>query len=331
MASVSTPITDGLGRANREPKIGYTSIGMKGDLSEASASGVSWAAIFAGAAVASALSLALLALGAGFGFSAMSAWAGEGASAKVIGAGGIAWIIGTQIVAAAMGGYLAGRLRTKWSGIHNDEVFFRDTAHGFLVWAVCLVATAMLFASGASALVSGAAKASGAVAGAAASAAAAGVGGIAASGNASSGGASGLGVMSSAGRYVVDTLYRPDRSATANAVAVPGTSADDSATRSEVMRIISNGVTDMTAADKTYVSQLIAAKAGVTPAEAEKRVNDLITQVKAKEVAAREAVDAARKAAAKLSLWTFLGLLIGAFSASFAATIGGRQRDNVYA
>ena len=329
MASVSTPITDGLGRANREPKIGYTSIGMKGDLSEASASGVSWAAIFAGAAVASALSLALLALGAGFGFSAMSAWAGEGASAKVIGAGGIAWIIATQIVAAAMGGYLAGRLRIKWSGIHNDEVFFRDTAHGFLVWAVCLVATAMLFASGASALVCGAAKVGGAVAGAAASAAAAGVGGIAASGNAASGGASGLGAMSSAGSYVVDTLFRQDRSA--NAVAVPSTSADDSATRSEVMRIISNGVTDMSAADKTYVSQLIAAKAGVTPAEAEKRVNDLITQVKAKEIAAREAVDAARKAAAKLSLWTFLGLLIGALSASFAATIGGRQRDSVYA
>ena len=116
-----------------------------------------------------------------------------------------------------------------------------------------------------------------------------------------------------------------------NAAAVPAASMDDSATRAEVMRIIANGVTDMSAADKTYVSQLIAAKAGVTPAEAEKRVNDLITQVKSKEIAAREAVDAAREAAAKLSLWTFLGLLIGAFCASFAATIGGRQRDNVYA
>ena len=234
MSNASTPITDGLGRANREPKNIYSGIVGKGDLSEASGSGVSWAAIFAGAAVAAALSLALLALGAGFGFSAMSAWAGEGASAKVIGAGGIAWIIATQIVAAAMGGYLAGRLRTKWSGIHNDEVFFRDTAHGFLVWAVCLVATAMLFASGASALVSGAAKAGGSVAGAAASAAAAGVGGIAASGNAASGnaalgGASGLGVMNTAGNYVVDTLFRPDRRATANAIAVPGASADDSA------------------------------------------------------------------------------------------------------
>lgn len=97
------------------------------------------------------------------------------------------------------------------------------------------------------------------------------------------------------------------------------------------MRIISNGVTEMSAADKSYLSQLIVSKAGITSAEAEKRVNDLITQIKSTEIAAREAADTARKAAAKLSLWTFLGLLIGAFCASFAATIGGRQRDNVYA
>lgn len=51
-----------------------------------------------------------------------------------------------------MGGYLAGRLRTKWTGVHNDEVYFRDTAHGFLSWSVALVVTAAFLASAATAL-----------------------------------------------------------------------------------------------------------------------------------------------------------------------------------
>jgi hypothetical protein len=322
MASAINPITDGLGRANREPRSGFTNIGVKGELSEAHASGVSWSAVFAGAAVASALSLALLVLGAGLGFSAMSPWAGSGASASTLGAASIAWLIGMQIIATAMGGYLAGRLRTKWSGVHTDEVFFRDTAHGFLVWAVGLVITASMLASAASTLAGGVAKSGGAIATAA-------IGGAAANSNVASATTGASGVVTSAGNYLVDTLFRPDRAASGAAAASAAT--DDSATRAEVMRIISNGVTDMPAADKTYLSQLIATRTGVAPADAEKRVNDLITQIKAKETAAREAADTARKAAAKVSLWTFLGLLIGAFCASFAATIGGRQRDSVFA
>jgi hypothetical protein len=320
MASAINPITDGLGRANREPRSGFTNVGVKGELSEAHASGVSWSAVFAGAAVASALSLALLVLGAGLGFSAMSPWAGSGASASTLGAASIAWLIGMQIISTAMGGYLAGRLRTKWSGVHTDEVFFRDTAHGFLVWAVGLVITASMLASAASTLAGGIAKSGGAVATAA-------IGGAAANSNVASATTGASGVVTSAGNYLVDTLFRPDRASTTTSVVA----TDDSATRAEVMRIISNGVTDMPATDKTYLSQLIATRTGVAPADAEKRVNDLITQIKAKENAAREAADTARKAAAKVSLWTFLGLLIGAFCASFAATIGGRQRDNVVA
>jgi hypothetical protein len=325
MSTVSNPMTDGLGRANREPKPGFINIGAKSNLSESNDSGVSWAAIIAGAAVASALSLALLALGAGLGFSAMSPWAGQGATASSIGAASIVWLIGMQVVAAAMGGYLAGRLRTKWAGIHTDEVFFRDTAHGFLVWAVGLVITASMLASAASMLAGGVAKAGTAVVGASVGGMAAGVGGAAAS-TSSAGGA-----ITGAGNYLVDTLFRTDRVVGAPSTAASAVAgADDSATRAEVLRIIANGVNEMPTTDKAYLSQLIAARTGIAPADAEKRVTDLITQIKSKEVAAREAADSARKAAAKLSLWTFVGLLIGAFCASFAATIGGRQRDNVY-
>jgi hypothetical protein len=116
---------------------------------EANASGVSWAAVAAGAFVAAALSLILLSLGTGLGFSGVSPWSNNGASASALGSGAIVWLILTQILASALGGYLGGRLRTKWTGIHTDEVYFRDTAHGLLVWAVGMVITAGFLASSA--------------------------------------------------------------------------------------------------------------------------------------------------------------------------------------
>ncbi len=106
-----------------------------------SSSGVSWSAVVGGAFVTAALSLIMLALGAGFGLSSVSPWSNVGVSASTAGSIAIFWLILTEIVASAMGGYLAGRLRTKWHTIHNDEVHFRDTANGFLVWAVAVVLT----------------------------------------------------------------------------------------------------------------------------------------------------------------------------------------------
>src|SRR5256885_1932303 len=106
---------------------------------EGYASAVSWGAVIAGAFASAALSLILLALGAGFGLSATSPWSNVGASASRVGVGAIIWLIIVQIMAFAIGGYIAGRMRTKWVGVHTDEVYFRDTAHGFLVWAVGIV------------------------------------------------------------------------------------------------------------------------------------------------------------------------------------------------
>jgi hypothetical protein len=89
---------------------------------------VSWGAIAAGAAAAATLSLIMLILGVGLGLSTVSPWAHDGQSATTFGVSTILWVTLTQLVSSAMGGYLAGRLRTKWSGIHTDEVYFRDTA-----------------------------------------------------------------------------------------------------------------------------------------------------------------------------------------------------------
>src|ERR1700677_2996467 len=114
---------------------------------EAHSSGVAWAAVIAGAFVAAALSLILLALGAGIGLSAISPWAGAGASGSAVSKGAIVWMILMEIISSAFGGYLAGRLRTKWVQLHTDEVFFRDTAHGFLAWALATVVGAIFLAS----------------------------------------------------------------------------------------------------------------------------------------------------------------------------------------
>ncbi len=123
--------------------VGFTQTSyLNPDVDDSNSSGVSWGAVIAGAFVAAALSLALLALGTGIGMSSISPWANSGASAAKVSGGAIVWFVAMQLIAFSIGGYLAGRLRTKWVNIHTHEVYFRDTAHGFLVWAVGTVITA---------------------------------------------------------------------------------------------------------------------------------------------------------------------------------------------
>lgn len=255
---------------------------------EAHSSGLSWAAVIAGAFVAAALSLILLALGGGAGLSSVSPWSGMGSAATRIGVVAILWLILTQIVASALGGYLAGRLRTRWVNAHTDEVYFRDTAHGFLVWAVGIVMTAGFLGSAATAMVGGSAQPTSAQ--------------------------SERGTVEPHA-YYVDLLLRS---------SPPNPERSDAVTRSEVGRIFAHALAQPEAADDDtgYLTQVVVAKTGLSRAEAEKRVADNLAQ-------ARQAADTARKAVAHALYWIFLALLVGAFSASFAATIGGRQRDHV--
>lgn len=263
---------------------------------EAKASGVSWGAVVAGAFVAMALSLILLALGTGVGLSAGAFWSNAGATGTAIGIGALIWLIVVEVISSSTGGYIAGRLRTKWVSIHSHEVYFRDTAHGFLVWAVAVVATGALLGTAAASM-----------AGGAATAAAAGAGAAPASADARS--------LNSNG-YFADALFR-----TPNLAA----QRSDSATyRDEANLILLNGLRKgaLSTADTTYLGELVAARTGMTIQQSEQRV----TQVFSDDMAA---ADAARKAGAHLLYWLFVALLIGAYCASHAATIGGAQRDKV--
>lgn len=262
---------------------------------EANSSGVSWAAVIGGGFVTAALSLILLALGAGLGLSSVSPWSNVGVSASTIGTAAILWLIFMQIISSSMGGYLAGRLRTKWANIHTDEVYFRDTAHGFLAWAVALVITAAFLAAAAASMV-----------GATASSAAGGTGratGVQAEGR-----------EFDPNEYFIDTLFRSES-------AKPD--SNSTSVRGEAGRIFANALRQGDiSADKSYLAQLVAARTGLSQADAEKRVSDVFAR-------AQQTADTARKTVAHSLLWAFLALLIGAFCASFAATIGGRQRDHV--
>jgi hypothetical protein len=106
-------------------------------------SAVSWEAIWAGAAATVATLFVLISLGAGFGWKMAPRWP-SGVSAEdfspVLGAAYVA----CQVVASMLGGYLAGRLRTKWLHVHDHEVHFRDTAHGLLAWATSVVGLLVL-------------------------------------------------------------------------------------------------------------------------------------------------------------------------------------------
>ena len=120
---------------------------------------VSWGAILAGAVAAAALSFVLLILGFGLGLSIVSPWDGRGVSAAAIGVTGILWITFTQIAASGLGGYLVGRLRTRWTDVQADEVYFRDTAHGLVTWSIATLLAAVVFTGSLATVVSGGAKA----------------------------------------------------------------------------------------------------------------------------------------------------------------------------
>jgi hypothetical protein len=261
---------------------------------EPAVSGVSWPAVAAGAVASCAITLVLLALGTGLGLSAVSPWGNSGVSTTTFKIGTGLYFIVMAMISSAIGGYIAGRLRTKWTGVHGDEVYFRDTAHGFLAWAFASVLGAVLLASPATSLIGGAA--SGATEAAANSAQ-------------SSGPMDGY----------VDTLLRSDTPAAAG-------SANPQDSRGELVRLFTtsyrNG-TELNPADRTYVAKVVAARTGLPQADAEKRVTEVTNQVKSD-------LDKARKNAAQLALWLTAALFIGAFSAALAATEGGGLRDGTW-
>jgi hypothetical protein len=295
-----------------------TSLGesVAGELIGGTASAVSWQAILAGATAAAALSLILLVLGVGLGLSAVSPWSGVGASAKAISWSAIIWIAFAAFASSGLGGYLAGRLRIRWRAVHTDEVYFRDTAHGFLAWAVATLLTAAVLST-----VSGTVLGLGVTGGAAAATAE----------------RPGQGEVPSP--YTIDSLFRaaPTAPAAANSKA-SGTTVvqarpDERDGKAEANHIFANSLRSgpLPAEDASYLGQLLMQRTGMTEQEAEARVNTTYASAQKRlqdaEARTKSLADEARKNGAYASLWVFVSLLLGAFTASLMATVGGRRRD----
>jgi hypothetical protein len=277
-----------------------------------------WGAIIAGAVVAVAVSLVLLTLGTGLGFASVSPWPERGISATGFTVDGTIWLIVTQWLSAGVGGYLAGRLRQRWLATHTHEVFFRDTAHGLVTWSVATLVVAMGVASSASAMIRGGAHAASGLAGA-------GTQGLMRSGmprgpmagQESDGGGP-------TGAYDLDKLFRNAAPTTQEPMA---TRSGDGKMEAFHIAVSAGANGNVSTEDKTYLSNLVAAKTGATPEDAQKRVDAFIQSVQDAATKAKAAADEARKSAATAALYTALALLIGAFIASVAAVIGGRLRD----
>jgi len=232
---------------------------------ESSQSSISWSAVIAGAVVSAALALVLLILCVGLKLTTVSPWVAN-TSSTMLGVSTIVAAILVQLIASSIGGYVAGRLRTKWVQVHDDEVYFRDTAHGFIVWALATVVTAGFLTSAATTAVGSAAGAAGTLAV-----------------------ATGM-APGNVANVATNAVTQP-----ASAAAAPSPAAPPS--------------------DGTGAATPAAAPAPAVAA--------------APPTPSPQAVEHARSVAAQSALWTFLALLVGAFAASLAATIGGRQRDRL--
>lgn len=273
---------------------------------ESSKPAIVWGPIFGGALASTGIALILLLLGSGVGLTMVSPWSGQSSSATTVGITAAIWLVVVQWLSSAIGGYLTGRLRTKWVEVHSDEVFFRDTAHGFLSWALATVFVAGFLASSLTSLTSASANAAGQVAQTAVSA-----GASAASAR-----------YTDSTAYFTDALLRP-------AKAADRARSDDGAAAAEISRILLQSAASgqLPDGDKSYIATIISARTGLSETDARNRVDAVLKQIDDAKSAAKEAADKARKTGATTALVGSLSLLVGAFIASAASALGGRQRD----
>jgi hypothetical protein len=252
-------------------------------------SAVSWSAVIAGALTALAVSIIVIALGSGIGLTMASpfSYAPSAGTLTVLGA---VWLVFAQACGYATGGFVAGRLRTNPSVVHSSEVKFRDGANGLVVWAIGVVVSSLLVVAAADA-----------------------VGKTTANLAATAASAGGQSVD-----YFADTLLRadPQKAPAPNSAEV----------RDQVKRIIVTAVAQGNLApdDRSYLAQIVAGQTGVSPDDAQRRVDDVYN--KARE-SLTQAADKARKAGAFFAFWTFMSLLFGAVCATLGGVFGGELRD----
>lgn len=270
------------GRATPAGVTDIAAVAVAGDGS----SYVEWGAVFAGVVAALAVSFVLLTFGSAVGLSAVSPWTSGRGTATALSIGAGFWLILVNVWAFALAGYLAGRMRHRRGDSAGSETAFRDGAHGVTAWAMAVTVGAVVGALAASSIARGALDA---------------------------GAAAARNISTDPVSAATDTLLR-----TSN----PAPNAPVTDVRSEISGILARSTTqgEVSAADRTYLAQLVSARTGLPQAEAEKRVNDTIVTMK-------QVADKARKTAVVIGFITAASLLLGAAAAWWGGTTGGRHRD----
>jgi hypothetical protein len=297
-----------------------------------------WGPIIAGALGAAAISFVLFAFGAALGLSSVSPYPYRGLSASTFFIVAALYMAMVQVVSYAAGGYLAGRMRTPWLDGVVAERHFRDGAHGFAVWAISLIVSGGLLASGAGGVLKTATEAASVV-------------------TAGTGAAAVNRLSMEPSDYATDYLLRPGPAAPAVAAAPAATPAapatmptDGTAAtpapmpaapamqaaapkplmdRAPISRLFVSSLKNgsLAAPDRAYLVQVVSQETGVSQAEAEKRVDQAYVQAKDAEQKARDLANEARKKAALAGFLTAATLALACATACVAAGMGGKDRD----
>jgi hypothetical protein len=301
-----------------------------GVVASAPGSYVEWGAVIAGAIAAAAMSFLLLTFGSAIGLSLSSPWPHSGVSGLTLTILATLFAVVVQVGSFAIGGYIAGRMRKRWHDAAETESQFRDGVHGFLVWSLGLVIGAVIAVGTA-----GSVAKTGAEVGATVAAGVAGAAGAAMASMSGEDREAGL-------AYTVDLLFRPNVAEPATpqtAVPVPGAGMGavspqaDASYRGQALRIMTRGLTsgDVPPRDREYLARLVAARTGMSPQEAQQRVDQTITEARdtaqRAETEARLAADKARKAGILAAFLAAASLLVSAAAAAAGAGLGGRHRD----
>lgn len=262
---------------------------------------VCWGAILAGAFAAAGMTVILATLGTATGLAMVTPWSDSGVSAGTFKIAAGAYLVLTAIISSVVGGYIAGRLRSKWTDAPRQEVLFRDTAHGMVAWAFATVALVAVLGTGTGSLVSS------------------GVSGLFHGASQEASAAAAIAPTD----YYVDMLLRPaPMSPGATPTSTSGQS-DPAATRREISSIFARsfgGGANVSPTDRSYLVQVVARRSGMSEADADKRVADVTTQTKTY-------LDNARKYSIAFALWVTVALFAGAFAAAAGAIEGGQLRD----
>jgi hypothetical protein len=197
------------------------------------------------------------------------------------------FLLFTSIVSSGIAGYIAARAAPVEGRDLDDEGEFRDGTNGLVAWALALLVAALLALAAAQL-------------------------GARATSSPSSTTAPNASAGENLLAFDLDRLFRSDAAAEANI-------AYDRAQAARIL-LTANSHTGMTAPDHDYLVRLVARRTGLTPADAGRRVDEVVASSK-------DNVVRARRSAVVIAFMAAAAALIGAAVAWMAAGAGGRHRE----